>query len=50
MVVEAEHFCMSMRGVQKPGTTTITSAVQGIFRDDISTRLEAMRFLEASRK
>ena len=50
VVVEAEHFCMSMRGVQKPGTTTITSAVQGIFRDDISTRLEAMRFLEASRK
>jgi GTP cyclohydrolase I len=45
VVVEAEHLCMSMRGVRKPGSTTITSAVHGIFRNEVSTRLEAMRLL-----
>ena len=45
VVVEAEHMCMSMRGVRKPGATTLTSAVHGIFRDSVSTRLEAMRFI-----
>ncbi len=45
VVVEAEHLCMSMRGVRKPGSTTITSSVRGIFRSEVSTRLEAMRLL-----
>lgn len=45
VVIEAEHLCMAMRGIRKPGASTITSAVRGIFRDDASTRGEAMRFL-----
>jgi GTP cyclohydrolase I len=45
VVVEAEHLCMSMRGVRKPGTLTITSAVRGLFRDDPRTRAEAMEFV-----
>lgn len=44
-VVEAEHMCMSMRGVRKPGSSTVTSAVHGIFREQASTRSEAMRFI-----
>lgn len=49
VVIEAEHLCMSMRGVQKPGAVTVTSAVHGVFRDEVSTRLEAMRFIEKGR-
>ncbi len=45
VVVEAEHLCMSMRGVKKSGTSTITSAVRGLFRSDASTRFEAMQFV-----
>jgi GTP cyclohydrolase I len=45
VVVEAEHLCMSMRGVKKPGTLTITSAVRGLFRDDPRTRAEAMQYV-----
>jgi GTP cyclohydrolase I len=40
VVMEAEHLCMSLRGVQKPGATTVTSALLGIVRDDIRTREE----------
>jgi GTP cyclohydrolase IA len=45
VVVEAEHLCMSMRGVKKPGTVTVTSSVRGLFRSDAATRAEAMQFV-----
>lgn len=46
VVIEAEHLCMSMRGVRKAGSSTVTSSVTGIFRDNVATRAEAMRFVE----
>jgi GTP cyclohydrolase IA len=49
VVIEAEHLCMSMRGVRKPGAITVTSAVRGMFRDSMSTRLEAMNLLGVTR-
>src|ERR1700748_162607 len=42
VVVEAEHLCMAMRGVRKPGATTTTSAVRGQFKADASSRAEAL--------
>jgi GTP cyclohydrolase I len=45
VVVEAEHLCMSMRGVRKPGATTVTSAVRGILESQPATRAEAMSLL-----
>jgi GTP cyclohydrolase I len=48
VVVEAEHLCMSMRGVRKPGSSTVTSAVRGLFRHDMSSRMEAMRMMGKS--
>jgi len=45
VVVEAEHLCMSMRGVKKPGATTVTSAVRGLMQSNPATRSEAMSLL-----
>ena len=45
VVVEAEHLCMTMRGVRKPGAKTVTSAVRGDFRDCAETRAEAMSLI-----
>ena len=48
VVIEAEHLCMSMRGVQKPGAVTTTSAVRGIFARNAATRAEAMSLIKGA--
>jgi GTP cyclohydrolase I len=49
VVIEAEHFCVSMRGVKKAGTTTVTSAVRGVFRNDAAYRAEALQYIHQRR-
>jgi GTP cyclohydrolase I len=49
VVIEAEHLCMSMRGVRKPGAVTVTSAVRGIMESNPATRAEAMSLLFGTR-
>ncbi len=49
VVIEAEHLCMGMRGVKKPGALTITSAVRGIFAENAATRAEAFSLLNGGR-
>lgn len=46
VVIEAEHMCMTMRGIQKPGTKTVTSRLYGVFKDNPSARAEVLELLK----
>jgi GTP cyclohydrolase IA len=48
VMIEAEHLCIAMRGVKKPGSVTVTSAVRGRFRSDVRTRTEALELIRRS--
>ncbi len=49
VVIEAEHMCMTCRGVNKPGVATVTSHMLGLFRRDASTRREFLAMIRAAR-
>lgn len=46
VIIEAEHFCITMRGIKKPGSQTVTSAMRGIFLKDARTRAEALSLIK----
>ena len=48
VIIDAEHLCLSMRGIRKPGAKTVTSAVRGIFRTKESTRMELLELIKKS--
>ena len=50
MVVEASHSCMTIRGVRKPGSMCVTSAMKGLFRSNLSTRSEIMQLIYGERR
>jgi GTP cyclohydrolase I len=50
VVLEAEHSCMTIRGIKKPGSVTITSAVRGLFKTNESSRAEAMSLITDGRR
>ena len=50
VVIEAEHTCMTVRGVRKPGSMCVTSAMKGTFRSNLSSRSEIMTLIYADRR
>jgi GTP cyclohydrolase I len=50
VVIEAEHSCMTIRGVRKPGSVCVTSAMKGIFRSNLSSRSEVMNLIYGNRR
>jgi GTP cyclohydrolase I len=48
VIIDAEHLCLSMRGIKKPNSRTVTSAVRGIFRTKESTRIELLELIKKS--
>jgi GTP cyclohydrolase I len=49
VVIEATHTCMTIRGIRKPGSLCITSAMKGIFRSNLSSRSEVMKLMYGGR-
>ena len=47
VMIEAEHMCMTMRGVKKPGTRTITTTYRGIFKEDLNLRKEVLGLIKS---
>lgn len=50
VVIEAEHLCMSMRGINKPGSVTVTSAVRGIFKTKLNSRQEMLALIKQTHR